>query len=257
MRRQVRRSRPTNSIPTSAYVASLFAAGDARFEASSYTIDEVTGKTSAFVDLNDGTHTLAQSTDALQVVVPTAATSLNGQLAASFAGGQRYVSSRAASAWKFLHDGTGCDVWGVFTNSVNGREWAATVTGLSTTEVGVQFYVAPTTVDYYASNGTGYIISRTVSRVANGTGLYVRSSYDAAATPQVVQQSGGNSSTGSTSGSPSAADPLGTLTLGAGTAGNLPATMSWAAMYVFKRRLASQEASRLVSYIYSRWGASV
>ena len=87
------------------------AAGKPVFTADYYAVDGVTGKVAAFIDWNDSSHTLAQSTSALQVNLPTVDSRFAGALTITATqANTRYVSSRAASSWRFLHDGTGCSV---------------------------------------------------------------------------------------------------------------------------------------------------
>jgi hypothetical protein len=66
----------------------------------------------AFVDHNDPTHWLVQTIPALQVRMPAPHAHYGGRLACSF-NGNAYTSTRAD--WRFLHDGTGVDVFFVGT----------------------------------------------------------------------------------------------------------------------------------------------
>lgn len=86
-------------------------------EADTYTVDGGTGKVASFDDkVRSGTgiraitaaHAIAQATGANQAVVPAADANYGGRVSALFGGViKNYVSNAPASAWKFLHGGTG------------------------------------------------------------------------------------------------------------------------------------------------------
>lgn len=85
-------------------------AGKPFFKADNYTLDGVSGKVAAFVDLNDATHVLTQSTASNQCNIPAVSGSnvMNGAVVANFVqSSTKYRSNRAASAWDFLSDGSG------------------------------------------------------------------------------------------------------------------------------------------------------
>ena len=94
------------------------AAGKPVFTADYYIIDPTSGKVLAFVDWNDPTHLLIQTTTALQVRPPAPSDRFNGRLAITNSlAAVQYTSNRAASAFRYLHDGTGCTVLHVFARS--------------------------------------------------------------------------------------------------------------------------------------------
>lgn len=83
-------------------------AGRPLFTADYYAIDGVSGKVSGFIDWNDASHVLAQSTSANQVALPAAHADFSGKLCATFSA-HGYQSNRAASTWVFANDGISCE----------------------------------------------------------------------------------------------------------------------------------------------------
>jgi len=73
------------------------------FTADYYSIDGVTGKVASFIDWNDPTHAMSQSTSARQVALPTFDAAI-GRLTGNFAGGQVYESNKSpASFYNYLN----------------------------------------------------------------------------------------------------------------------------------------------------------
>ncbi len=81
------------------------------FTTDYYILDPLTpgGGVLAFVDWNDPTHLLLQTTQGLQVRAPALDPKYHGKGSVTFSA-HRYISTRAASAWNFLHYGP-CTVW--------------------------------------------------------------------------------------------------------------------------------------------------
>lgn len=82
----------------------ILAAGRPVFTADFYAVDGVTTKVASFIDWNDPTHTLAQALSGNQVAVPATHADFGGKLCATFAGGQYYTSTRAASYWSYANN---------------------------------------------------------------------------------------------------------------------------------------------------------
>jgi hypothetical protein len=99
---------------------------DSWFDADAVTSDGGT-KLYSWNDRIDATHVLYQATSGAQCNLPAADASFANAKAAVFNGSSHlYVSTRAASAFTFLHDGTGMEVVGVFNidNTANMVLWS-------------------------------------------------------------------------------------------------------------------------------------
>lgn len=85
------------------------AAGRPVFTADYYALDPVTGKVAAFIDWNDPTHMLVQSTSANQCAAPgTIAGVMAGSTVATFASNLTYYrSNRPTASWDFCSNGAG------------------------------------------------------------------------------------------------------------------------------------------------------
>lgn len=81
------------------------------FTADRYTVDGVSGKVAALVDWNDSTHLLQQGTSGNQVPVPSPNALLQNRTAFAFTGTCTYDSNRSSSAWQFMIDGSGCEIY--------------------------------------------------------------------------------------------------------------------------------------------------
>lgn len=96
------------------------------FTADYYAVDGVTGKVASFIDWNDATHLLAQSSSLLQVALPAAHADYAGKLCATFTGAERYVSNRAGASWNYLSNGTSMSVHAVCTPTATNTRLCST-----------------------------------------------------------------------------------------------------------------------------------
>lgn len=233
----------------------LFYGGSSRFDADRYTSSG--GNVTAFVDYVDASHTLAVDTGTLPV--PTADAAVNNQLSATFSA-HRCRSSRAASAWRFLHDGTGCEAFCVATPTdlaAGQRTWFATENNTALPgDTGAEVFTdTGTAVFALVNNGAApiaFIIGSAITAVPVTLGY-------ASATSQTPLQAvfRRNSVTIANSNYGSAVatgDPTGTLGLGADTAGARFGSFRWCALYLFTRVLSTTERALVFQWIQSKYG---
>lgn len=134
------------------------------FTADYYFVDGVTGKVASFIDWNDATHLLAQSTSANQVAIPAAHADFGGRLCATGTGVEFYDSNRAASAWA-LHDGSGWSVHAVATlTSAGSRRLFATTSGGAFLGADLYYSVGPG-AGWFCGNASATVISQTASPI--------------------------------------------------------------------------------------------
>lgn len=171
-------ARANTTVSTDSVADTLFRAylrianGKPVFTADYYAVDGVTGKVSALIDWNDPTHTLGQSTSASQCPLPSPSPKFAGRLALT-ASVHRYVSSRSSSAWRYLHDGTGCSVMHAVTAGPTTTFAGLSVTGRNNAAVTAHnfYYGASTSVlrpNMLTRNG-----SSTVAALATATPVIV------------------------------------------------------------------------------------
>lgn len=221
------------------------AAGKPVFTADYYILDPVSGKVLAFVDWNDPTHLLIQSTAALQVRVPETHTDFAGRRCAAFNTLEYYVSNRAASAWYYLHDGADvhCTLVGTPTASTT-SSWVATRIagfGLNWQWVapGLRWRINAGTLNLQSSMPVGVPTYATAQITSAGASLdeaFVRGVSAATATTAALGLAGDAP-----------------LSLGAGPAGAAPAPLRWSMLY-FAPWLPSAGLSALREYIRVAYG---
>ncbi len=216
------------------------------------------GKVTAWVDLANPSHQLSQGNSARQVNVPSPSGLFAGRAAATFtpAGTTRYISSLPASSWRFLHDGTGCDLIIVYSPTSEGGLLLGTKDG-SAGQAGVFLQSTGGSLRLAVANGTSTIINANQATPATtlGAATYGGYSYSEAASPKYaryVKSDGSNS--GSPSGAPAAGDPGGTLVLGGSGAENFLADMLFAELLVFNRVLTAPERQTMAAYMAARYG---
>lgn len=226
------------------------------FIADRYTVDGGTGNVGSFVDLNDSTHTLAQAVGAAQVAVPAAHADFGGRLCGTFAGASYYVSSRAASTWNYLHNGTGMEVVCVFTPTgvgavVTNVIWGTVNGGSVATQSGAGFSWYPNTGNalhgWFIANGTATqpIFQITgANQFAVNTPTYSDISYIEAGAPNefIGRCKSTALSSLNTASAPSAVDPQHTLYLGGNSAGAELGNFRWRMLAFFPQLTADQRA---------------
>lgn len=256
-RRFTARGRPGGtSRSQEAQFLALFHSGAVRIDTDRYASSG--GNVTAFVDYADASHLFA--VDAGTLPVPTADAALAGAPSVTFSA-HRIKSSRAASAWKYLHDGSPCEVFEVAvpTSIAAGRRtWFATTSNTGGAgDTGAEIFTdgdAAWLVNV-TSAGTTPILAIVAGQVAAGTAVTLNYSAGTTQAPDVVFRR--NSSTiasGDYLAAVSAADPTSSLCIGADSAGSQLAAMRWAAFYAFPRILTAAERATVCQWIRARYG---
>lgn len=257
-RRLGRRAPPRIAAPLTLAqrFSALFATGDSWFDATSYTVDGVSGKVFTFVDRKDPSHFIAQPASANQVVIPTADAALGGVLSASFvtASANRYVSNRSISSFRFLHDGTGCEVLDVYVPlnaGANQAVWATRANASSTTETGTVRQMSGTVHRLVVSNGTASVpVVAASGSYVDGVGSYSDIFHSTPSTPDYgIYNKTVLGNNGTYTGVPAVGDSQGTFTLGTSVSGTTGGTFRWHATYMFKRVLTAAERQVAQNYI--------
>lgn len=197
-------------------MAIALAAGSPLFNGDYYTVDGISAKVRNINDWSSATHSLEQTANGQQVVLPVADANHNNRLTYDFTGGLYYASTRAASAWRFFSDGTGFDLLAEITAgavTAGARPFSTRTTG-----AGTQFTMDGSTCALLVNNGSSTFINFGAVPVPAG-GTYLTCGYKSGVTPQATIYTKGTQSAFTSSGtSPSAGDPQNTFALGATSA---------------------------------------
>ncbi len=226
------------------------------FTADKFTVDGTTGKVASFTDWRDSTHTVAQSTEANQCVIPTGVSGLNGRLGASFSS-TWYDSNRAASTWKFLHDGTGCEVIRVFVpGSVTGTTYPVATRSGGAAQHGFGSLRNAAAAGAILLSAGNTVLNGQAGTLVVGTPTWTDFYYQeglSGAEYEVFLRSTSVTS-GNSSIAPSSSNPSATLRLGARTDGTGAETETWCATLIANRVLSSDERTLVRSAILQRYG---
>lgn len=264
--------RPSRSLSRSLTqrFGDLFRSGDSWFDANNVTTSG--GKVVSFVDYISTSHTLTQGNSSLRVAAPIAVAALAGKRAVQPTSAEYYDSTRPPSAWKYLHDGTGCEYYHVFIgdSSAGDQTLHATCNIVAgSTTIGsfaeTNFVAGNLLGGYFVTNGTtspanGRIIATSgflLQTGGAGNSLLCGGWYkEGAGTDFTVYVNAASATSGSTSGAPSASNPTNTLRLfqNYGTAFGFKGV--WHAAYYFQRVLTGPERLLLQKYIQSTAGVS-
>lgn len=142
------------------------------FRADSYTPNGAT--IAAFVDKMDAAHTLAHAAG-VQANAPTADAALNSQLSATIVGpsaGVSYLSSKATSAWRFLHDGTGAETFSVYVNLAAALSTVWSTFATAATGPGARFTQSTDAINQLNSGAATYGTVTNPGVNAVGVGFY-------------------------------------------------------------------------------------
>lgn len=197
------------------------------------------------------------------IAVPTPHSKLKNNLAMVFDGvSTGYLdSSLPASEFKFLHAGTGCDVFSIIVPENNGGSYYSIWSTKGTNhEVGAWHYVrkSPSNIEYNIHDGSYYLFSPISAPipVTMSTPMCVRASHKDLDPFEAINDYNGAVSVVTGSGTPSAADPAATLRIGrisGGWAGwNFGGAI--AEILMFDRRLSPSEIQSVRNYVYTRYG---
>ena len=226
------------------------AAGRPVFTADNYIVDGVSGRVRAFVDWNDPTHQLVQTSAALQVPVPAPHADFGGALCASFTGAQAYQSNRGAGAWAFAHDGVSCERLDVFvpTSGSGGAANVVATTVIAGNNPGSQiYYTAGATIHHYLGSAGGAPVN--AASIGNGPAsvpTYTMARHEAAAANQYqLRQRRTLIGQGAFAFPPTPAAAQTPLTLGANglPALQFPANVRWPACCFFPALSPAQRAT--------------
>lgn len=231
----------------------LFTPGvDSWFDASSYTQDS--GTVVSFVDIAQQSHVLTQASVPNQVALPTPSRLFNGALAATFSA-HYYDSSRQASSWRHLHDGTGCEAYCVMApTSVAAGQRVLFATNTNTAlagDTGAEVFLSAAAGVLGISNNGAYPIALSVAAQASVDvpAVFGFRSGTALSTDAVFTRGSGTIASANYGSAVAAGDPSGPLRIGAGVAADRFAAMRWTMMVTFARILTDRERSVLFEYI--------
>lgn len=247
----------TAALSLFAQVKTIFAGGSV-FDAGYYALDGASGKVAAFIDYLDPTHTLAQGTSANQVSAPAPDAAFNNEASVSFTATQYYTSSRAASAFRYLHDGTGCTMIAVCTVSDLSATRALLATRGTSAATGIRWgFVSTPAYSFVALNGaTNVVTAQTGTPVVNTNYIY-RASYVESGSPEYVLATGNSTITsGSSASAPAAGDPTATLRLGANTDAAQPHRGKLCALLLAPKVLSAGELATVHSYFLAKYAVA-
>jgi hypothetical protein len=234
--------------------SALFYGGATRIDTDLVTSSG--GNVNAFVDYADASHTFP--VDAGTLPVPTADATLNNALSATFSA-HRIKSSRAASAWRYMHDGTGCEAYIVLVpTDVTGARtlFASNPNTAVPGDTGAEVFTNGTSAVLGIANNGAYPIAFNIGgAVAAGTPIVLGYQSATARTLDVAFYRGTTQIANSDYLSAVAAgDPTSSLCIGAGTAGANFAAMRLGAFYSFPRILSTVDRATLFTRIQSKYG---
>jgi hypothetical protein len=247
---------PTSNRSASEALTDIFYGGATRIDTDRYT--QLAGNVVAFQDYADASHSFA--VDAGTLPVPTADASLGNALSATFSA-HRIRSNRPASAWRYLHDGTGCEAYMVTvpTNVAAGqRVWFATNPNTAAAgDTGAEIFSSTdAAVLGIANNGVYPVAFSLGGQLVAGTPTVLGYSSATSQTPDAILRRRSSSIVTGDYGSAVAAgvDPTATLGIGADTAGLRFGAFRFAAFYAFPRILTAGERATVFTWIQARYG---
>lgn len=226
---------------------------DSWFDADNVTSDGGT-KLYSWNDRIDATHLLYQPTSGAQCSLPVADASFANAKTATLNGtSNTYVSSRAASAFTFMHDGTGVEIVGCYrldttSSSVWWSSWAPSVSGWAAHYVNIGYWAVHLT-------SSDAIINLGAGALPSGVADYSVFSFSTADSPMLrayrkSAQIGSLASAVPYTGAATA--PLRIGNLGAGTTDWFNGRIR--ALYLFRRVLTAAEKTVYRSYIQADTG---
>lgn len=195
----------------------------------------------------DANHAFSQATQANQAPAPAPNAALLGQLASQFAS-DWYDSTLPAANWKFLHDGSGFESWHIHVTGAANSTTFATFS-LNPVNVGIHASYAaslsPPTVSTGMTIGEGdgsnsQLLGQRL--FTTGTAHCFNQIFATSRTPDMAVFDGAVSVVSGDAASPSSANPLATLRLGASTSGTFPADYAFADLMIANKVDASLRA---------------
>lgn len=230
---------------------SLFTSGSVWLDADSVTTSGA--NLSTVVDRMDAAHSL--SVGAGTLAAPAAHADYGGKACLSFTGTQHIVSNRAASAWNFLHNGTGVTLIHVLTPTSAGTCLiSATRTN---TAVGHHAYWSSARTFWSITDAaTTQIVNLNVdAQFVSGTPtVYCGTWQDGVSPEATLRTKSVTVQTGSSSGPPTPNNADGTLTIGAQVSGITKASMRWRATYILPYVVTAAQYTWMLNYIKADTG---
>jgi hypothetical protein len=222
---------------------------------------ESAGKIAAFLDKMQPSHALSQASVTNQTPTSTITSSFNDKPVATFTAGQFYDSSWPASNWRFFQDGTGVEIFFVYTPTVSTPNsiYCGTRAGnVAAENGGILISFSTNTIRASWCNGTAQMIdSSNQGSIVRGSPVCANFYYAESTTVNEWNLFLGITSLTSsvTTVQPIATDPQATFRLGAGTGALalLKANMLWADLIIFNRVLTSSERQTMRSYLLSTY----
>jgi hypothetical protein len=233
----------------------LFAGGGTLIEADRYT--ESGGNVVAFQDYMDPTHEFA--VDAGTLPAPTADAALSNALSATFSA-HRVRSSRAASAWRYLHDGTGCEAYmvAVPTNvSAGQRVWFATNPNTALAgDTGAEIFSSTDAAVLGLANNGAYPVAFSLGgQLVAGTATVLGYSSATSQTPDaILRRRSATIVSGNYGSAVAAGDPTATLGIGADTSGGRFGAFRFAGFYAAPRIFSAAERALFFERIQAKYG---
>lgn len=212
-----------------------------------------------FVDWNDPTHWLVQTDTAKQVPLPATHADFANKKCAVHTGVEWYDSNRAASAWKFLHDGTGEWLTSVLTPTASTPAGSYFSTTLDAASTGFQC-VHTTTPAIFAQalNGAAFPVSasRTPPSFVNVPRL-IDFNYKEGSSPEYrLNTTGVAAVTGNSASAPDTGNPTATFRLGARPNGLVPAKFRWAFLMTAPKEPSAGDRTAMLAFLLSRYGVA-
>lgn len=230
------------------------------FRADSYVLNA--GKVSDLVDLVDRTHTMHQADSAKQAGAPAVSSVLTGKPTLTLTAAQVYASTRAASAWRYTHNGLGSTQYYVFVASPSGatsRILSSTYKfGNHATEKGAVILHTATAAIHNVANATATrSIARTVATtVTTGVAYIYRVDFFElpASQDDHFAIDGTQVGAGTSSAAASILDPTSAMCLFANPDGTNGFAGEWAESIFIPKLLSGGEQATMSSYFTSRYG---
>jgi hypothetical protein len=212
------------------------------------------GKTTSYLDKTRPGHALSQGSIGSQTPAPINTASFNGQLITSYAT-HNYTSNFAASAWNFLHDGTGCDFFISFSPEAFSSSQILFAT--RTTQAGVAFSRNPaTSYNHYVINAAGQVsVLTTALALPMSISTYVN--FSLTGSNWSLYNKDALFATGSIANPLSTGSSENTLCLGSNPATGQRFVGNFSELLIFNRALNASERLIVQSYMTQRYWPSM
>lgn len=194
------------------------------FTGDRFGFDPATQRVRALVDWIDPSHACVQTINGQQVAVPSSTSTLLKRNSYVFQGAQRYLSTRPASAFKFLHAGPSYEVAVFECGSSDRMLWSTINFSAVAGKHGALSFYGPTSISRRGySAGTLVLSMSPTTPFVNGAAGTFAVDYLEGASPAEFHTRGNGAqlSSGNSGGAPSSSDPETTLYVGGHSGGTL------------------------------------